>query len=82
MTIRIAPGIVKPKEIDAFSLEDIPTINGVPPFMDVTSNPVRCRLDGAIVEVGIYPYKTSLDEAPYPVYEFTCTMCDQEDEIS
>lgn len=70
------------KAIDAFSLEDIPPIRCLPAFMDVTSNPVRCRLDGAIVDVGIFPYQTSLDEAPYPVYEFTCTLCGQEDEIS
>lgn len=82
MTIRIAPGIIKPREIDAFSLEDIPTINGIPPFMDVTARPVVCRLDGAIVDVSIFPYKTSLDEAPYPVYVFACRLCEQEDEIS
>jgi hypothetical protein len=67
---------------DVLSLEDIPPLKGIPAFMDVTSVPVRCRLDGAIVEVEIFPYKTSLDEAPYPVYEFACRLCDQEDEIS
>lgn len=57
-------------------------VPAIPAFMDVTQIPVRCRLDGAIVEVGIYNGQTSIDEGPFPVYEFACTMCDQEDEIS
>lgn len=70
------------KVIDAFSLEDIPPINGLPMFVDVAQRPVRCRLDGAIVDVGIHDGRASIYEGPFPVYEFACTLCDQEDEIA
>jgi len=54
----------------------------IPAFMDVAQRPIRCRLDGAIVVVGVHGFQTSLDEAPYPVYEFACPVCGDEDEIS
>jgi hypothetical protein len=54
----------------------------IPAFMEVTANPIRCRLDGAIVDYSVYNGQASIDEGPFPVYEFECRLCDQVDEIS
>lgn len=54
----------------------------IPAFMDVAQRPIRCRLDGAIVDVDVHGFQASLDAAPYPVYEFECPVCGDVDEIS
>lgn len=49
--------------------------------VDVTSIPVRCIYDGAIMDVTVEAFQASLDEGPSPVYVFECLLCDNETEI-
>lgn len=59
--------------------------------VDVTSTPVRCIYDGAIMDVTVEAFQSSyvtveafqasLDEGPSPVYVFECLLCDNETEI-
>lgn len=71
-----------PEPIDAFSLEDIPASRNPGIGVTLFAGQPRCSLDGAMMDVYISNGQASIDEGPFPVYEFTCPICETEDEIS
>lgn len=74
--------IEPPSPIDAFSLEDIPASRNPGIGVTMVAFRPRCSVDGALMDVSIHNGQASIDEGPFPVYDFECPICGTEDEIS